>query len=82
MARINRALDAQQQAKIVSLYTKDGVGTMALSERFRVSRNSVLSVLREAGVEIVAGRRSDACCGGHLLRSSLESGRAPKRPGR
>lgn len=63
-----RALTDEQKAKIVELYRVHGVGTTSIAERFGVSRPTVQQALRDAGVEMVPGRRELGGDGGSVGR--------------
>jgi hypothetical protein len=44
-------LDEVQQAKVVRLFTKHGLSTVTLSERFGVGSNVISAIIRKAGID-------------------------------
>jgi hypothetical protein len=43
-----READKERDAKLIKIYKEGGIGTASLAKKFRISRDTVLRVLREA----------------------------------
>ena len=57
-------LDRDEHAKAASLYRDHGLSCAQIAERFGVGKQTVWSVLREAGVKLHGRQRYDGCGGG------------------